>query len=93
MKKHKVEFSKLWLIGCVILSVIFTTASYILSAFDKQPLEALSSAIIDAMWGTSGVSFVGYAVQNCVRAYTSSKFGIPKEEKIRHERRIQNDNR
>lgn len=89
MKKHKVEFSKLWLIGCVILSVIFTTASYILSAFDKQPLEALSSAIIDAMWGTSGVSFVGYAIQNCVRAYTSSKFGIPKEE-IRRERRNRN---
>lgn len=89
MRKKKLEFSKLWLICCITFTVIFTTASYILAAFDKQPLEALSSAIIDAMWGTSGVSYIGYAVQNCVRAFTASKFGIPKEE-IRRERRNRN---
>lgn len=77
--RKKRQFSKVWLAACIVISVIFTAASYILAAFDKNPVSELSIAIIDAMWGTSGVSFVGYAVQNCVRAYTSSKFGLPKE--------------
>ena len=76
----KTEFSKKWLCGCIITSMVFTAASYILSFFDKQPLETLSSTIIETLWGTSGISFVGYALQNSVRAYTASKFGIPKEE-------------
>ncbi len=76
----KKEFSKRWLTGCITASVIFTAASYILAAFDKQPLESLSASIIETLWGTSGISFVGYALQNSARAYTASKFGIPKEE-------------
>ncbi len=75
MKKH--EFSKLWLVSCIVISVIFTAASYILSAFDKNPVSELSAAIIETMWGTSGVSFIGYAIQNSVRAFTASKFGLP----------------
>ncbi len=78
--KKKSEFSKRWLIGCIVVSCVFTAASYILSLLDKQPLETLSSVIVETLWGTSGISFVGYALQNSVRAYTSSKFGIPKEE-------------
>lgn len=78
-KSKKIEFSKLWLISCVIISFIFTTASYILSIFDKQTLESLSSTIIETLWGTSGISFVGYALQNSVRAYTSAKFGFPED--------------
>lgn len=77
--RRKRQFSKCWLVACIIISLTFTAASYVLAAFDKNPVSELSIAIIDAMWGTSGVSFVGYAVQNCVRAYTSSKFGLPKE--------------
>ena len=79
-KHKKMEFSKKWLIGCIITSVLFTGASYALSFFDKQPLEALASTIVETLWGTSGISFVGYALQNCARAYTSSKFGIPCDE-------------
>ena len=75
--KKKPQFSKCWLAACIVISLIFTAASYILAAFDKNPVSDLSIAVIDAMWGTSGVSFVGYAVQNCVRAFTESKFGIP----------------
>lgn len=75
--KKKLEFSKLWLLSCVIISFIFTATSYILSMFDKQTLESLSSTIIETLWGTSGISFVGYALQNSVRAYTASKFGLP----------------
>ena len=52
-----------------------------LSIFDKQPLETLSGVIIETLWGTSGVSFIGYAIQNSVRAFTSAKFGIPEEKK------------
>lgn len=75
-RRKKGEFSKRWLAACIIISVLFTAGSYILSAFDKQPLETLSAAIIEALWGTSGVSFIGYALQNSVRAFTSAKFGL-----------------
>lgn len=78
--KQKIEFSKKWLIICVIVSIFYTSLSYILSWFDKNALETLSSEIINVLWGTSGISFVGYALQNCCRAYTSSKFGIPNED-------------
>ena len=75
-KKGK-QFSKIGLVSCIVISVIFTAASYVLAAFDKNPVSELSAAVIEAMWGTSGVSFAGYALQNCVRAFTESKFGIP----------------
>lgn len=79
-KRKKRQFAKVWLVACIVVSIIYTTASYILAIFDKQPLETLSGIIIETLWGASGISFVGYALQNCVRAYTSSKFGIPKKE-------------
>lgn len=77
--QEKTEFSKKWLISCVIISIFYTSLSYIFAWFDKNALETLSIEIIEVLWGTSGISFVGYALQNCVRAYTASKFGIPTE--------------
>lgn len=78
-KRNKMEFSKKWLIWCVIISIIFSLLSYILAFFDKNTVESLSATIIETLWGTSGISFVGYVLQNSVRAYTSSKFGLPTE--------------
>ena len=78
--KKKMEFSKKWLIGCIVISLIYTLLSYILAFFDKNTVEALSIEVINTLWGTSGISFIGYILQNSVRAFTSSKFGIPKEE-------------
>ena len=78
--KKKMEFSKKWLIGCIAISLIYTLLSYILAFFDKNTVEALSIEVINTLWGTSGISFIGYILQNSVRAFTSSKFGIPKEE-------------
>lgn len=75
--KTKTEFSKKWLIACVVVSIFYTSLSYLLAWFDKNALESLSASIIEVLWGTSGISFVGYALQNCCRAYTSSKFGLP----------------
>lgn len=80
-RRKKREFSKIWLVSCIVISVIFTTTSYILAAFDKNPVSEISVAVVDVMWGASGVSFIGYALQNSVRAYTSSRFGIPEEKK------------
>lgn len=79
--KKKMEFSKKWLIACVVVSIFYTTLSYILAWFDKNAVESVTIELINVLWGTSGISFVGYALQNCVRAYTSSKFGLPKEKK------------
>ena len=75
--RKKRQFSKCWLAACIVISLIFTAASYILAAYDKNPVAELSAAVIEALWGASGTSFVGYALQNCVRAFTSSKFGLP----------------
>lgn len=77
--KKKIEFSKKWLISCVVISIFYTTLSYVFAWFDKNTVEALSIQIIEILWSTSGISFAGYALQNCCRAYTASKFGIPQE--------------
>lgn len=79
-RKTKTEFSKKWLIACVAISIFYTSLSYVFAWFDKNALESLSTEIIEVLWGTSGISFVGYAIQNCCRAYTASKFGIPKKD-------------
>lgn len=79
-KRKKTEFSKKWLVACIATSVAFTAASYILSAFDKQPLETLSGTIIETLWGASGVSFIGYAVQNSARAFAFKKLDFKEKE-------------
>ena len=76
----KMEFSKKWLIGCIIISIVYTTFSYILAWFDKNTVETLTVEIIETLWGASGISFVSYALQNCVRSFTASKYGIPIED-------------
>ena len=63
-KKPKMEFSKKWLIGCVIISLVYTTLSYILAFKGLDTVEQLSIEILQTLWGT---------------AYTSSKWGIPTE--------------
>ena len=76
-KKKKLEFAQKWLIGCMIISVVFTSLSYILSWFDKNPVEGLSMTIIQTLWSSTGVSFAGYTILNSVRAVTGSVWGIP----------------
>ena len=79
-QKSKMEFSKKWLCACVIISIVYTTFSYVLAWFDKNAVETLTVEIIETLWGASGVSFVAYALQNCVRSFTASKYGIPMED-------------
>ena len=86
----KMEFSKKWLIGCIIISIVYTTFSYVLAWFDKNAVETLTVEIIETLWGASGVSFVAYALQNSVRAFTASKYGIPMED-IKEEESENND--
>ena len=77
--KHKkqMEFSKKWLCACVIISIVYTTFSYVLAWFDKNAVETLTVEIIETLWGASSISFAGYVLQNCVRSFTASKYGIP----------------
>lgn len=86
----KMEFSKKWLIGCIIISIVYTTFSYVLAWFDKNAVETLTVEIIETLWGASGVSFVAYALQNCVRSFTASKYGIPIDD-IKEEESENND--
>ena len=62
-KFRKMEFSKKWLCACVIISIVYTTFSYVLAWFDKNAVETLTVEIIETLWGASGVSFVAYALQ------------------------------
>lgn len=82
MKKKKrkpMEFSKKWLIACMVISFFYTSLSYVFGWFEKNTLENLSIEILQLLWGSSGVSFIGYILQNSVRAFTASKFGIPQD--------------
>ena len=78
--EKKIEFSKKWLITCVVISLFYTTLSYILAWFDKNTVETLTVEIIETLWGASSISFAGYVLQNCVRSFTASKYGIPMED-------------
>ena len=86
----KMEFSKKWLIVCIIISIVYTTFSYILAWFDKNTVETLTVEIIETLWGASSISFAGYVLQNCVRSFTASKYGIPMED-IKEEESENND--
>ena len=87
----KMEFSKKWLIGCIIISIVYTTFSYVLAWFDKNTVETLTVEIIETLWGASSISFAGYVLQNCVRSFTASKYGIPMED-IKNEESENYDN-
>ena len=89
--RKKMEFSKKWLIGCIIISIVYTTFSYILAWFDKNTVETLTVEIIETLWGASSISFAGYVLQNCVRSFTASKYGIPIDD-IKEEESENNDN-
>ena len=89
--RNKMEFSKKWLIGCIIISIVYTTFSYILAWFDKNTVETLTVEIIETLWGASSISFAGYVLQNCVRSFTASKYGIPVDD-IKEEESENNDN-
>ena len=78
--KKKIEFSKKWLCTCVIISIVYTTFSYVLAWFDKNAVETLTIEIVETLWGASSISFAGYVLQNCVRSFTASKYGIPIED-------------
>lgn len=79
--KKKMEFSKKWLLGCALFTVVFITLSYVLAAFDKNPLESLSSEIIRVLGAVDGISFAGYNLQNSVRAYSVDKYCAGNEAK------------
>ena len=80
--KKKIEFSKKWLIACVVISLFYTTLSYVFGWFEKNTLETLSIEILQLLWGSSSVAFIGYVLQNSVRAFTASKYGLPQDNNI-----------
>ena len=54
-------------------------------------METLTVEIIETLWGASSISFAGYVLQNCVRSFTASKYGIPIDD-IKEEESENNDN-
>lgn len=78
-KRKKPQFSKVWLAVCIVISAVCTSASFLLSANGMDPLSDITLELLRTLWGASGTSFLGYAAQNCVRAYTASKYGLPED--------------
>ena len=67
--KKKLEFMQKMLVFLFAASVLFTTASYLLAAFDRNnTCENLSIAIVQTLWVADGAGVLGYAWQNCMRA-------------------------
>lgn len=79
--KKKQEFSKKWLIACMSVTIFFCTLSYVLSFLEKDPVQELSAAIINAMFIVDGTSFLAYALQNSMRAYAQDKYLTKRKEK------------
>ncbi len=75
-KEGKTEFSKCWLFGCIIFTILVTIASFVLSIFDKNPVSELAIAIVQVAWPTSGACFIGYNFQNSARAIAKRKEDI-----------------
>ncbi len=67
-KKKQHEFMQKMLIILIFVSIVFTSFSYILSYFDKNPVEQLSIEIIRTLWLVDGVGIGAYAMQNSMRA-------------------------
>ena len=78
-KRKRMEFSKKWLIACIVISLFYTTLSYVFGWFEKNTLETLSIEILQLLWGSSSIAFIGYVLQNSVRAFTASKYGLPQD--------------
>ena len=78
-KRKRMEFSKKWLIACIVISLFYTSLSYVFGWFEKNTLETLSIEILQLLWGSSSIAFIGYVLQNSVRAFTASKYGLPQD--------------
>lgn len=79
--KKKPQFSKVWLGVSLGVSIFYTTLTYLFAWFGKETLSDVTISINELLWGNNSVAFIGYAGQNCVRAFTASKYGINIEKK------------
>lgn len=72
--KKKTEFSKIVIICFFAASLVYTAMSYILAFCGMNTVEGLSQTIVRTMWGVSGISFICYAGQNGIRAWSKNKW-------------------
>jgi hypothetical protein len=77
--KKPLEFSQKVLLAMIIVSIIFTSLSYILAFLDKQTVESLSSTIVSVLWTSDFIALLGYNAQNIVRAWSKNKYTITEE--------------
>ena len=70
----KTEFSKIVIICFFVASLVYTALSYILAFCGLNTVEGLSQTIVQTMWGVSGISFICYAGQNGIRAWSKNKW-------------------
>lgn len=79
--KKKPQFSKVWLCISLGVSIFYTSLTYLFAWFGKETVSDVTIALNELLWGNNAVAFSGYAIQNCVRAFTASKYGIDTEKK------------
>lgn len=86
--KKSPQFSKVWLSISLGISIFYTSLTYFFAWFGKDTVSDVTIAINELLWGNNAVAFIGYVGQNCVRAFTATKFGIEtekSEEKVQEE--------
>lgn len=79
MIMKKIEFSKLWLICCSSITFLFCALSYIWALIGVDTVSDLSIALVQTLLTVDGISFIGYTIQNSVRAYSADKYGYKEE--------------
>ena len=72
--KPKREYSKIFMTSLLIFTLVLVTLSYILSFMDKNPVESLSTSIIEKVLNVDFLCFAFYIIQNSVRAWTLNKY-------------------
>lgn len=79
MLMKKIEFSKMWLICCSVITFVFCLLSYLWALIGVDTVSDLSIALVQTLLTVDGASFIGYTIQNSVRAYSADKYGYKEE--------------
>lgn len=72
--KKRIEYSKIIVTCFFLASIAFTGLSYVLAFLGLNTVEGLSQTIVRTSWSVSGISFLAYAGQNGIRAWSKNKW-------------------
>ena len=72
--KKKLEYSQIFMSCLLIFTMVLVSLSYALAFCGKNPVETLSTTIVDKVLSVDFLCFACYALQNSIRAWTLNKY-------------------